>query len=153
MRLFGRPRLALDDRLVVDAALDEAFAPLRATTANISAARVRAAVRWSRPEPARLAGIALLARIGEVSMAAVISALVFSGTLASLSAVPEMPDISREPARSGEWVLNGRAAFQRPMDSRATDYRTTAGDLAANAVTIRRDATAQLSPEQTPPNQ
>ena len=87
-------------------------------------------------------------------MAAVVSAFIFSASLASLSAVPEMPDLSRDPASAGEWVLNGRAALQRPMDSRATDYRTTAGDLAANAMTIRRDASSpEPSRELVPSNQ
>lgn len=142
MRLFGHARLAHDDRLAVDAAVDEAFAPLRARTANISAARVRAAVRWSKPEPTRLRGIPLLARIGEVSMAAVISAFVFSASLASISAIPVMPDDPRDPARSGQWTLNGRAALQRSIPSRATDYRTTAGDVATNAMIIRREASS-----------
>ncbi|MEP7003997.1 MAG: hypothetical protein ABI888_05595 [Chloroflexota bacterium] len=138
MGLFSATPLALADRLPVDAALDEAFAPLRARTANISPARVRAAVRWSGPESARMGRPALFARISEISMAAVISALVFSSSLASLSAAPDLPDVSRDPAVTGTWVPNGRNAFQRPMDTRATDYRTTAGDLAANAVTVRR---------------
>lgn len=140
MRLLGHPRLALDDRLAVDAALDDAFASLRLTTANISAARVRAAVRWSRPEPSRLRGIALLARIGELSTAAVVTAFLFGASVASLSAAPAMPDVSRDPVSAGEWMLNGRAALQRPMDSRATDYRTTVGDMATNAMIIRREA-------------
>lgn len=140
MRLFGRPRLALGDRLAVDAALDEAFAPLRATTVPISAARVRAAARWRRPEPERLGRVSLLSRVGEISLAAVVSAFLFGSSIASLSASPAIPDVSRDPASAGEWTLNGRVALQRPMDSRATDYRTTAGDLAANAVLVRREA-------------
>ena len=47
MRLFGPAPLPLDERLTVDAALDDAFAPLRARTANVGPARVRAAVRWT----------------------------------------------------------------------------------------------------------
>ena len=39
-------------------------------------------------------------------------------------------------------MLNGRNALQRPIDSRATDYRTTAGELAANAATARRPEAA-----------
>ena len=136
MKPFGRARLALEDRLAVDAALDEAFGPLRARTASIGAARVRAAVRWSRPEPRPLHGIALFARIGELSMAAVVSAFLFGASIAS---VAPAPDVSRDAVTAGEWMLNGRTALQRPIDSLATDYRTTAGDLAANAVTVRRE--------------
>ncbi len=153
MGLFRATPLALDDRLPVDAALDEAFAPLRARTANISPARVRAAVRWSRPEPAQIGRTALLARISEITTAAVISAFVFSASLASLAASPYVPDVSRDPVVTGTWVPNGRNAFQRPMDTRATDYRTIAGDIAANAMTIRR-ASGQtgFDQEQTPSN-
>ena len=39
-------------------------------------------------------------------------------------------------------MLNGRNALQRPMDSRATDFRTTAGAFAANAATARRPESA-----------
>ena len=161
MKLFGPAPFALldhpghPDRLMVDAALDEAFAPLRARTANIGAARVRAAVRWSQPEPRPLGGLALLARIGQLSVAAVISAFLFGATLASVT--PALPDASRDAASAGEWTLNGRLALQRPIDSRATDYRTTAGDIAANAATVRREATqadhARVGQGQTSSNQ
>ena len=140
MKLFGPVRLALEDRLVVDAALDEAFAPLRHRTTTIGAARVRAAARWTRPTPTPLRGLALLARIGELSMAAAISAFLFGASLAAVSSAPGLPETSRDAVAAGEWVLNGRIALQRPIDSRATDYRTIAGDMAANAATVRRDA-------------
>lgn len=147
MKLFGpAPRLGSDERLALDAALEDAFAPLRARSANISAARVRAAVRWSAPEPRPLRGLALLTRVSELTVAAAISAFLFAGTVASVEATPELPDVSHDAAVSGEWVLNGRNALQHPIDSRATDYRTTAGDLAANAATARRTASAAAVP-------
>ena len=136
MRLFGRAQLAVEDRLAVDAALDEAFGPLRARTASIGAARVRAAVRWSRPEPRPLHGIALFARIGELSMAAVVSAFLFGASIAS---VAPAPDVSRDAVTAGEWTLNGRTALQRPIVSRAADYRI-AGDDLVNAAVVRREA-------------
>ena len=136
MKPFGRARLALEDRLAVDAALDEAFGPLRARTASIGAARVRAAVRWSRPEPRPLHGIALFARIGELSMAAVVSAFLFGASIAS---VAPAPDVSRDAVTAGEWTLNGRTALQRPIVSRAADYRI-AGDDLVNAAVVRREA-------------
>ena len=136
MRLFGRAQLAVEDRLAVDAALDEAFGPLRARTASIGAARVRAAVRWSRPEPRPLHGIALFARIGELSMAAVVSAFLFGASIAS---VAPAPDVSRDAVTAGEWTLNGRTARQRPIVSRAADYRI-AGDDLVNAAVVRREA-------------
>jgi hypothetical protein len=142
MRLFGRVSLPLEDRIAIDAALDEAFAPLRARTATIGPARVRAAVRWSAPEPRRLGGLGLLSRVSELTVAAAISAFLFAGAVASANVVPALPDVSRNAATAGEWTLNGRNALQRPIDSRATDYRTTAGDVAANAVTSRRPAAA-----------
>jgi len=140
MRLFGPAPLPLEDRLAIDAALEAAFAPLRSRTATTGPARVRAAVRWSAPEPRRLAGLGLLARVSELTVAAAISAFLFAGAVASANVVPAMPDVSRNAATAGEWMLNGRNALQRPIDSRATDYRTTAGEVAANAVTSRRPA-------------
>lgn len=136
------------DRLTVDAALDEAFAPLRARTANIGAARARAAVRWTRPEPRPLHGLALLARIGDLSVAAVLSAFLVSASLASVA--PAVPDVERDAARAGVWVLNGRTALQWPVDPRATDHRVTGSDLADNAATVRREATrTNRAPVQT----
>jgi hypothetical protein len=138
MRLFGPAPLSLDQRLPVDAALDDAFAPLRRRTANISAARIRAAVRWTAPEPRRLGGLALLARASELTVAAAISAFLFAGTVASVESVPPVSDLSRDAVTAGGWMLNGRNALQRPISSLATDYRTTVGDMAANAATARR---------------
>ncbi|HEV2251333.1 MAG TPA: hypothetical protein VGT60_12595 [Candidatus Limnocylindria bacterium] len=138
MRPFAPAPLPLDRRLPLDAALDEAFAPLRERTATIGAARVRAAVRWSAREPRPLRGLALLTRVSELTVAAAISAFLFAGSVASVEAPPALPDSSRDAVTAGEWTLNGRNALQRPIDSRATDYRTTAGDLAANAATARR---------------
>jgi hypothetical protein len=138
MRLFGSTPLSLDQRLPVDAALDEAFAPLRARTANIGAARIRAAVRWSAPEPRKLGRLALLGRASELTVAAAISAFLFAGSVASVESVPTLPIVSRDAVTAGEWMLNGRNALQRPMTSLATDYRTTAGEMAANAATARR---------------
>ena len=143
MKLFGPASLPLDQRVAVDALLDDAFAPLRARTANIGAARVRAAVRWSAPEP-RLHGLSLLRRASELTVAAAISAFLFAGTVASVQAVPAVPDVSRDAVTAGEWMLNGRNALQRPMESLATDYRTTAGTMAANAASARR--TEQSAP-------
>ena len=148
MKLFGPGRLALQDRHSIDAALDEAFAPLRARTANIGATRIRAAVRWSQPEPRPIRGFALLARIGELSVAAVISALLVGATLPSGTGVTD--GVSRDTDGTDAWMLNGRTALQRPIDSRVSDYRMTVGDLADNAVTARRAASQpDRAPEQT----
>lgn len=138
MRLFGPAPLTLDERLPVDAALDDAFAPLRARTVNVGAARIRAAVRWTEPEPRKLGGLAILVRVSELTVAAAISAFLFAGSVASVESVPQVPTSSRDAVTAGQWMLNGRNALQRPMSSLATDYRTTAGDMAANAATARR---------------
>jgi hypothetical protein len=146
MRLPGSAPLSLDERLPVDAALEEAFAPLRARAANIGPARIRAAVRWSAPEPRRLGGLGLLSRVSELTVAAAISAFLFAGAIAPIGALPAVPDVSRNAAIAGERLLNGRNALQRPMDSLATDYRTTADDVAANAATARRLSEAHAAP-------
>jgi len=146
MRRLGPAPLPLDQRLGLDAALEEAFAPLRALEANVGPSRVRAAVRWSAPERPRLRGLALLARASELSVAAAISALLFAGSVASITAAPAVPDISRDAVSSNEWTLNGRNALQRPIDSRATDYRTIAGDLATNAALARRPSAPAVTP-------
>ena len=138
MRLFGPAPLTLDERLPLDAVLDDAFAPLRIRTANIGPARIRAAVRWTAPEPRRLGGLALLTRASELTVAAAICAFLFAGSVASVESAPPVPYVSRDAVTAGEWMLNGRNALQRPISSLATAYRTTAGDMATNAATARR---------------
>ncbi|HEV2010730.1 MAG TPA: hypothetical protein VGS17_06855 [Candidatus Limnocylindria bacterium] len=142
MRIFGPAPLPLDHRLPLDAALDDAFAPLRARTATVGPARVRAAVRWSSPEPHKLGGLALLTRLSELTVAAAISAFVFGGVFASVGSVRTVPDISRDAVTAGGRMLNGRNAFQRPSSSQFADYRMTAGDLAVNAAIARRPVSA-----------
>jgi hypothetical protein len=46
--------------------------------------------------------------------------------------------VSRDAVTAGGWMLNGRNALHITMTSLATDYRTTAGLMAANAATARR---------------
>jgi hypothetical protein len=140
MRLAVPAPLPLDQRIPLDAALEEAFAPLRALEANVGPSRVRAAVRWSAPESGRLHGLALLTRLSELTVAAAISAFLFAGSVASITSVPTVPDVSRDAVSSGVWTLNGRNALQRPIDSLATDYRTIAGEVATNAAMARRPA-------------
>jgi len=138
MRLFGPAPVPLDQRLPLDAALEDAFAPLRVRTANVGPARVRAAVRWSASEPPTRSRLAMLGRVSELTVAAAISAFLFAGSVASVQTAPPVPDVSRDAVTAGEWILNGRNALQRPISSLATDYRTTAGAMAANAATARR---------------
>jgi hypothetical protein len=137
MKLLGPAPVPLEHRLPLDAALEDAFAPLRGRTANVGPARVRAAVRWTASEP-RKSRLALLGRVSELTIAAAISAFLFAGSVASVQSAPPVPDVSRDAVTAGEWMLNGRNALQRPIYSLATAYRTTAGDMAANAATARR---------------
>ena len=153
MRLLGSAPLRLDDRLPLDAALDEAFGPLRGRTSRVGPARVRAAVRWAAPEPRTLGRLALLGRLSELGVAAAIAGFLFAGAVTAVASAPAEPDLSRDAAAAGEWMLNGRNALQRPIDSLATDYRTTAGDFAANAALARRpqlDATWQAVRDSEP---
>jgi hypothetical protein len=138
MRLFGPAPIPLDERLALDAALEDAFAPLRLRTVNVGPARIRAAVRWSASEPPKRSRLALLGRISELTVAAAISTFLFAGSVASVETAPAVPDVSRDAVTAGEWMLNGRNALHIPMRSLATDYRTTAGAMAANAATARR---------------
>ena len=138
MRVFGRAALPLEGRLPLDAALEEAFGPLRARTANVGPARVRAAVRWAAPEPVALRGLTLVGRISDLSLAAVVSAFIFAGSVVSMVAVPAVPDVTRDAAVSATWELNGRLAFQPPVDPHAADGRMTVHEFAANGATVRR---------------
>lgn len=138
MRSLGPAPLTLEERLSLDARIDDAFAPLRSRCAAIGPARVRGALRWTAPEPPRLRGLTLLGRLSELSIAAAVSAFLFAGSLAAVSAPAPRADVSRNAAAAGEWMLNGRNALQRPITSRFADYRMVAGEVAANAATARR---------------
>lgn len=138
MKVFGRSALPLDQRLPLDAALEDAFVPLRALTASVGAARVRAAVRWSSPATPPLRGLALFTRISELSLAAAISAFLFVGAVGAAQAAPAGPDVSRNAAAAGEWILNGRLAFQRPISSQVSDHRDSGDGVASNAAIARR---------------
>lgn len=134
----GAGRVSVDERLRLDAALEEAFAPLRGHRSNVAAARVRAAVRWSSPAPCGLRGLALLARVSELTVAVAISALVFAGSVESLIAVPSVPDVAREAAPPASRMLNGRLAYQPPIGSNVIDVRRRSDEVAVNAASVRR---------------
>lgn len=82
--------LPLEQRVRLDRALEEAFAPLRASGASLSPARVRAAVRWTPAAPPALRGFALVGRAGELATAVAAAALVFAASLAPVAS----PDVS-----------------------------------------------------------
>lgn len=84
MRPDARP-LPLDQRLRLDAALQDAYAPLRLAGTGLSPSRVRAAVRWTPPVTPPLRGVALLGRAGELATAVAAAAFVFAASLAPLA--------------------------------------------------------------------
>ena len=75
--------LPLEQRVRLDTALEEAFAPLRASGTSLSPARVRAAIRWTPAAPPPLRGAALFGRAGELATAA--AAFVFAASLAPVA--------------------------------------------------------------------
>lgn len=77
--------LGLAERLEVEAALESAFAPLRARRTSVGPTRIRAAVSWGRggPEPA-VPWAGTLRRISELGIAVGMSAFVFAASLASV---------------------------------------------------------------------
>lgn len=77
--------LGLAERLEVEAALETAFAPLRAQRTTVGPTRVRAAVRWGRAEPQRpVRWAAAVSRISELGIAAGMSVFVFAAMLTSI---------------------------------------------------------------------
>ncbi len=92
-------RLAED--LAVEAALRDAFAPLRARRAPVGPLRVRAAVRWGRGSGASpLPWTAAIARLSELSVAVGMSVMVFIaafGTPATPAATQTVDEAS-DPA-------------------------------------------------------
>lgn len=78
--------MGLGERLEVEAALESAFAPLRARRSGVGPTRVRAAVRWGRAEPELpVRWAAAVSRISELGMAVGMSAFVFAAALASVA--------------------------------------------------------------------
>lgn len=77
--------LPLDQRILLNAALEEAFAPLRRAGTSVSPARVRAAVRWTKPIAPPLRGLALAGRAGELATAVAAAAFVFAASLAPVA--------------------------------------------------------------------
>jgi hypothetical protein len=77
--------LGLAERLEVEAALENAFAPLRARRAGLGPTRVRAAVSWGRGgSEAAVPWAGTIRRISELGIAVGMSALVFAGSLTSV---------------------------------------------------------------------
>ena len=88
----GGTALSLEERIGLDAVLEDAFTPLRLTGARVSPARVRAAVRWVPATPPPLRGAALLSRAGELATAVAAAAFVFTATFAPIGAAgPDGP--------------------------------------------------------------
>lgn len=78
----GARGLGLGERLEVEAALETAFAPLRARRSTVGPTRVRAAVRWGRAEPQPpVPRAAAISRISELGIAVGMSAFLFAAAL------------------------------------------------------------------------
>lgn len=91
--------LPLADRLAVEAALETAFAPLRAARTPVSPLRVRAAVRWGRgaPPPPDRRWVAAISRLSELSVAVGMTLVVFVGTFGpSRALAPAVPEPDAE---------------------------------------------------------
>lgn len=82
-----RRAVPLEDQVALDRLLDDAFAPARTRTAGISAARVRARVAWEKEVPVGRGwrAVSLLGRLGEVSLALGMTAILFAGSPGGLS--------------------------------------------------------------------
>lgn len=93
---------SLGERLEVEAALNDAFAPLRARRAELSPLRVRAAVRWGRgaAPPKGLPWAAAASRLSELSVAVGMSAMVFIAAFspAPAPAADARVDEAKDPA-------------------------------------------------------
>ncbi|MGH2450994.1 MAG: hypothetical protein ACRDGE_06960 [Candidatus Limnocylindria bacterium] len=88
MRVLRNEPLTFAEQLRLEAALDEAFAPIRERRTNLSPARVRAALRWEprlREAPPVWRGVALAGRLAESSLAVGLTALIFVATLGPLA--------------------------------------------------------------------
>lgn len=80
--------LPLGERLVVEAALEDAYTPLRERTTDVSGLRVRAAVRWGRgasplrnDAPRALRWSGAIARLSELSVAVGMFVMIFTASV------------------------------------------------------------------------
>lgn len=91
MSLFRRA-VTLEEQIALDRLLDDAFTPVRSRTVPLSAARVRARIAWEREPPVSRGwrAVALVGRLGELSLGLGVSAMLFAGALGGL-AVPAEP--------------------------------------------------------------
>jgi hypothetical protein len=83
--------LTLGERLEVEAAIDVAYEPLRSRHTDLSARRVRAAVRWGRgaPPPDAVPWSGAVARFSELSVAVGMFVIFFSAGVGSAVLPPE----------------------------------------------------------------
>ncbi|MBI3522568.1 MAG: hypothetical protein HY071_05630 [Chloroflexi bacterium] len=128
-----RGRMSLDEQLELEDLLDEAFAPLRGRVPAVSAARVRAAVRWTPAAPPRPRGfgwLLLLGRLAETSLALGLTAFVFIGTFGS-AGIRESSNVeARSPAAQIVRPLDqGPRGGAQPRARRVTDDVDAAASL------------------------
>ena len=89
------PRITFREELALGHVVETALVPLAQRTTTVSAARVRAAVRWQAPAaPHRpLSRFGLLTRAGESVAAAMVAAMLFAGALGG-----PLPDVVKTPS-------------------------------------------------------
>lgn len=121
-----RSGLELGERLVLEAALDDAFATLRDLRCRLSPTRVRAAVRWGRgAERERVRWAAPLARLSELSAAAGVAAMIFVGAFGT--AEPGGPVSMATMREDVTWVRQAQLAgmyvsLPTPQPSEDADF-------------------------------
>ncbi len=83
-----RRELPLGEQLAIEAALDDAFEPLRHASTDLSPLRARAAVRWGRggAEARRVPWAGAVSRLSELGLAVGMASVIFAGAFGS--AVP-----------------------------------------------------------------
>jgi hypothetical protein len=135
-----RTRVPLEDQVVLDRLLDDAFAPGRSRTVPISAARVRARVAWERPVDGGLRGLALFGRLAETSLAIGMTALLFTATLGGVAPTTE----TVQPEGGSEYVVRVSA----PLDDMRFLRLLRIGRTAPVADDV--DPATALRPDPTP---
>lgn len=125
--MSARDQLTLREQLALEGALDVAFARLAARRSTVSAARVRAAVRWGvagRAAPRRMP-VAIAARVAGYLFAASFAALLVAGPARAPADEPRRPSVIEAYFRAQP--PTDEAAYLRWLRLAARD------DLAARA--------------------
>lgn len=107
--MYRNGTLDREDRLLCEAALAEALAPLARQRTRISPARVRAKVRWGLAgTDGRVRWTGALARVNEVAAAAGVAALIFAFSLGGIADQP-----GRSANAGGDWLAVPRESVSQ----------------------------------------